>query len=154
MDMRSDNASHTANPSHPAHPAARNSFNPVEASFRDTGGAGGKEGNGGHLNGSSWVGGGVSSNGTHYDPNGLGFHNDPYYDPNDPRNDPCSFGVRSSMNGHHSDPWRGESITLLEDGRDDSNAFMKKSVQVRGALSMLITPTLALTPTITLTLLP
>ena len=56
-----------------------------------------------------------------------------------------SFGVEEKVPYPRADPWIRDSLSLLEDGRDDSNAWTKKASALRRSVS---TPMFVLFPLI------
>ena len=49
-----------------------------------------------------------------------------------------SFGVEEKIPYPRDDPWIRDSLSLLEDGRDDSNAWTKKASALRQLVSTLV----------------
>ena len=46
-----------------------------------------------------------------------------------------TFGVEEKVPYPRADPWIRDSLSLLEDGRDDSNAWTKKASALRRSVS-------------------
>ena len=49
-----------------------------------------------------------------------------------------SFGVEEKIPYPRDDPWIRDSLSLLEDGRDDSNAWTKKASALRQLVNTLV----------------